>query len=89
MKIIAIKCKNCGDIIWSRAQHDFHECTCGSVAIDGGMTDFVRMLGDEYEMYDLELDITEQEAYEDWNFRKNNLGIIHTDENVKFVKDLG
>ena len=27
MKISAIKCKKCGDIIYSRTLHDFHYCT--------------------------------------------------------------
>jgi len=90
MKITAVQCNVCGDIIWSRAQHDFHYCSCGSVAIDGGMTGYVRILGnnEDYEMYDLELDISEKEAYDDWNTRKNKLGTIHTEESTKFMKDL-
>lgn len=34
--ITAIKCNNCNDTIFSRAQHDFHRCTCERVFVDGG-----------------------------------------------------
>ena len=32
-----IKCKHCGDIIESTSVHDFKLCSCGKVAIDGGI----------------------------------------------------
>lgn len=31
-----IKCNHCGDIIESTSRHDFKECSCGAVSIDGG-----------------------------------------------------
>lgn len=31
-----IKCKHCGDVIESKAVHDYVECKCGTVAVDGG-----------------------------------------------------
>ena len=31
-----IRCKRCGDVIESTAQHQFVVCKCGAVAIDGG-----------------------------------------------------
>lgn len=31
------KCGLCGDIIISRSQHDFQECKCGNIFIDGGL----------------------------------------------------
>jgi len=36
-----IKCNYCGDIIISENLHDFKECSCGRVAVDGG-TDYLR-----------------------------------------------
>lgn len=36
MKVGAVKCLYCGDVIFSRARHDFHSCTCGRTNIDGG-----------------------------------------------------
>ena len=33
----AIKCKTCGELIESRHVHDFKWCSCGAVAVDGGL----------------------------------------------------
>ena len=33
-----IKCKTCGDIIESRFTHDFQQCKCGNVYVDGGLS---------------------------------------------------
>lgn len=40
MKIIQneAECKKCGDIIWSSHQHDYKTCSCGAIAVDGGMS---------------------------------------------------
>ena len=32
----SIKCLNCKDEIISRSNHDYVECSCGSVSVDGG-----------------------------------------------------
>lgn len=46
MKIIRnmAKCKLCGDIIESKTTHDFRQCSCGAVAVDGGH-DYLRRVG--------------------------------------------
>jgi len=31
-----VRCKKCGDIIESKHVHDFVECSCGAIAVDGG-----------------------------------------------------
>lgn len=36
-----IKCNHCGDVIESKTVHDYKECSCGSVAVDGGR-DYLR-----------------------------------------------
>ncbi len=41
-----VKCKKCGITIESRYRHDFVECECGSVFVDGGL-DYMRIGGDE------------------------------------------
>ena len=31
------KCRVCGDLIFSRHRHDFVQCSCGAISVDGGM----------------------------------------------------
>lgn len=31
-----IKCNHCGEIIESEYRHDFKQCSCGAVCVDGG-----------------------------------------------------
>ena len=46
-KIIENKaqCKKCQDIIQSNTTNDLKRCSCGSIAVDGGL-DYVKRLGD-------------------------------------------
>lgn len=78
MLIVSIYCKNCMDIVFSRSRHDFSECSCGCVAIDGG-SDYVKVstLGNEYKMVKLESNIEKKELYDDWNLRKDFYGKIN------------
>ena len=39
-----IKCKKCGEIIFSNDRHDMKRCSCGSCAVDGG-NDYCRIIG--------------------------------------------
>lgn len=32
----AVRCKTCEDVIESTYRHDFKQCSCGRVAVDGG-----------------------------------------------------
>jgi len=41
----AVTCLGCGDFIVSKHRHDFVECTCGAIAVDGGQ-DYLRRIGD-------------------------------------------
>jgi len=36
-----IRCNHCGDVIESVNRHDFEQCSCGTVFVDGG-TDYLR-----------------------------------------------
>jgi DNA-directed RNA polymerase subunit N (RpoN/RPB10) len=37
----AIRCNHCGDVIESTYRHDYVQCSCGRVAVDGG-NDYLR-----------------------------------------------
>ena len=41
----AVTCLACGDRIFSKHRHDFVNCTCGAVAVDGGQ-EYLRRVGD-------------------------------------------
>lgn len=75
--VAALECPNCGDIIYSRAHHDFHWCSCGDIAVDGGF-DYMRCSYKSVRPREITLDIsaTKQELYEDWNLGKNKFGLI-------------
>lgn len=44
IKTNKIRCKKCGDIIESTNVHDFKWCSCGMVAVDGGL-EYLRRVG--------------------------------------------
>ncbi len=86
MKIKAIKCLGCGDILISRARHDFHFCFCGKTACDGGFS-YQKVCFDPnigFEHVELDMPVTEQELYDDWNKGLDKFGVISEDkENTK------
>ena len=78
MIINAIKCKKCGDTIYSRCRHDMRWCTCKSCAIDGGF-DYIKICGNVENIESKHIDIgniTELELYQDWNYDTNKYGLI-------------
>jgi len=77
-KVSAFECEKCGDIIYSRDTHDFHYCTCGDIAIDGGF-DYVKV-SYKTKMPKLvfkHISATKKELFNDWNNRINKFGVIH------------
>ena len=81
MKIQAIKCKNCGDTVYSRALHDFRKCSCGYIGIDGGF-DYGKIVfhnANDFESIEIEVDATKQDLYNDWNYGINKYGLIKGD----------
>jgi len=42
------KCLNCGEVLISTHRHDFVGCSCGKLAVDGGL-DYLRRVGTDYE----------------------------------------
>ncbi len=76
-RVIAWKCPDCGDIVFSRTRHDMRWCTCRKIAVDGGPNpgEHVRLMGHpiKVEMY---IEQTKEELYDDWNTRRNQYGLI-------------
>ena len=81
-KVNAIKCLKCGDTIYSRAVHDFRQCSCGECFIDGGF-EYVRIGGDEknWKSKKINVNATKKELYDDWNTRTDKFGKIKGDKN--------
>lgn len=77
MKVNAIKCLKCGDIIYSRATHDFHWCTCNSVAVDGGF-EYFKIAGnqEDFKIMEIDVDTDKMTLFNDWNKDKNKYGTI-------------
>lgn len=51
----AVQCLSCKEIIRSKNQHDFRQCSCGAIAVDGGSW-YARRVG----RLDGYVDMTEQ-----------------------------
>jgi len=78
--VTAIKCPKCKDTIFSRSRHDFHSCSCKLISIDGGF-EYTRVLyptgmKNPPKTFDLEIEQTRAELYEDWNRSEDKYGII-------------
>lgn len=86
MKIKAIQCSKCKDIIYSRARHDMRWCTCKNCAIDGGQTGYTHLVGDNFEWVDLKVDMTLQELHADWNTSKDLYGLVKFNAKIKTKK---
>ena len=48
------ECKKCNDIIWSAYTHDFKSCSCGAIAVDGGMS-YIKRSGNPEDIEDRSL----------------------------------
>lgn len=84
MKVHAIQCPNCKDIIFSRARHDFRTCSCGDVYIDGGF-DYCRygsipIILAKIRHLQLTVNATKAKLYKDWNERIDKYGLIKYEE---------
>ena len=57
------KCRLCGDIIESKHRHDYVECKCGEISVDGGKDYLRRGFKDYYNNFiDLSEVIEENEG---------------------------
>lgn len=56
-----IRCRECGDTIWSTHVHDFVTCKCGLVGADGGM-DYLKRMGEKSDYEDMSIVIDDKFA---------------------------
>ena len=77
MKIIALECPKCKDVIFSRATHDFRRCSCEEISIDGGF-DYMRIGYKTKSPKTVIIDVksTKTKLYQDWNLRRDKFGIV-------------
>ena len=77
IEVVAAICPKCLDRIYSRATHDYRQCSCGEIAIDGGF-DYLRLAYKEKSPETIKLNVlaTEKQLYDDWNLGKNKYGLI-------------
>jgi hypothetical protein len=78
MKLKAVHCLSCDDVVYSRAQHDFRRCSCGCVFVDGGFSYFkYGALPDmEFKVLEVEVNTPRDALYDDWNNMHDNYGIL-------------
>jgi Zn finger protein HypA/HybF involved in hydrogenase expression len=48
----AVRCLKCNTVIESRSVHDFCQCPCGSIAVDGGK-EYLRRVGNSEDIEEL------------------------------------
>jgi hypothetical protein len=82
MKIKAIQCGQCDDIIYSRTTHDFHSCSCNHCSIDGGF-DYVKVTGLFFTYGQIELKVTKSMLHADWSKSNDKYGKISKDEQLR------
>ena len=77
LTVQAVQCIRCGDVIFSRAQYDYHSCSCGETFIDGGR-DYVRVGWKNLHPIGISLVLTQsnQVLYNDWNKRTDKFGTM-------------
>lgn len=80
IKCNKIKCNHCGEIIESKYCHDFQQCSCGSVFVDGGH-DYLRrgFINDTS-------DYVELSEYEEENEEDDGVTIYTHDEAAMIVE---
>ena len=59
----AVQCKQCGEIVESKSNHDYRMCKCNTVGVDGGITCTNRVIGDPLKMRDVSKWRTEKRPY--------------------------
>ena len=85
MLIKAVECKECKDIVYSRTEDDFRECTCGLIGATGGVKYFkvIAAASAAYEVKKINIKITLDKLYEDWYNMKDDYGLISAENEVK------
>jgi hypothetical protein len=77
MKINAIQCPNCKDIVYSRAKYDKRFCGCGDVAIEGGF-DYrkISFRGMSPTSLEIDVDIDKVTLANDYSSKANKYGLL-------------
>jgi len=102
MKLVAIQCQKCKDIVFSRARHDMRFCSCKESAIDGGphranyaidrlkgMSSYIKVTGLFAEMITIDVDLEMHDLIEDWNSNQlSSLGLIESSRPPKYFKGI-
>lgn len=77
------KCLKCGDEIFSAHRHDFKECSCGAIFVDGGMSYVRHGFVSRGDYMDLSVEVSDFElemclSALDWcdETGRNNLGKV-------------
>lgn len=78
MRIKAIKCSTCNNIVYSRAEGDYRECTCGNVGAFGGQAyaKYNASAETPHEKIIINLDIHLDDLYNDWKEMVDLYGLI-------------
>lgn len=78
MKISALKCSKCEDVIYSRALRDFRSCSCGALSVDGGF-DYLKVSCDPkipYSNIEIFVNADRNQLYKDWKNMTDEYGLI-------------
>lgn len=54
-----VRCNQCGDEPFSANTHDYRTCSCGNIAVDGGMS-YLRRVGGENGYTDMSIEIPDR-----------------------------
>lgn len=78
MKITGLRNNKTGEVIYSRAHHDYHSDKSGEIFVDGGF-EYLRCgwkEGADFSTVQFELDVDKKTLYDDWNQNKNKYGSL-------------
>jgi len=77
LRVNAIECPKCADVIYSRARHDYRACKCGEVAIDGGF-DYIKVAFKNKPPKEMEVwvSVSIKDLYQDWNAGTDKYGRV-------------
>lgn len=79
MKINAIQCGQCDDIIFPRLPYDSRKCSCGHCTVDGELEGVIAT-GLFFTYGQIDLNITKLMLYKDWDESNDKYGKISKDE---------
>jgi len=88
MKIGGILVKETGEIIYSRARHDFRWDSTHKYAVDGGQEDYHRRVfesEDGFREIVFDLPVSAEELYEDWRTGSDKYGVIGPMELLEYT----